>query len=275
MVTPAPRQAAPRRYEPAPRNTFVEFVAGEIEPTLTAPQTTWERPPAVLAGDANAVHLWRVSFTPSPVVGRDDANVLDHAERRAAARFRFDEDRQRYTASHVALRRILARYLGAAASAVAFAKDPNGKPCLADDRAEPDVRFNLSHCRSLALIAVAWRREVGVDVEAITPDAADLRLAARRFAPGRSRCCGTAGRRAARGVLPHLDAQGGVPRAGGQGLSILLDSVDTTSDIEPSDSETAHKSSRWSLHSFEVGHDCAAAVSIQGAAAHIRGFDWR
>ena len=242
-----------------------------------ASQIAWQHPPAALAGDAHEVHLWRVSFAPSCVVDRDAERVLDSDERRAASRFRFDEDRRRYTASHVALRRILARYLGAAASGVAFAKDPNGKPCLAADRAEPDIRFNLSHCRSLALIAVAWRREVGVDVEAITPDVADLRLAARRFAPREI---------AALQALPDAERQAAFFRiwtrkeaylkAVGQGLSIPLDSVDTTSDIiEPADSETAQRSSRWSLHSFEAGHDCAAAVSVQGAAAHIRGFDWR
>jgi hypothetical protein len=95
------------------------------------------------------------------------------------------------------------------------------------------------------------------------------------FRAGRDRgAAGTAGRRAAAAFF-HRTRKAYL-KAVGQGLSIPLDSVDTTSDIiAPSDSETAHKSSRWSLHSFEVGHDCAAAVSIQGAAAHIRGFDWR
>ena len=34
MVTPAPRPAASRQYQPVPRNPFVEFAAGEIEQTL-------------------------------------------------------------------------------------------------------------------------------------------------------------------------------------------------------------------------------------------------
>lgn len=65
-------------------------------------------------------------------------------------------------ASRWALREILGRYLGLRADELRFETGRHGKPRLANPDAE--LAFNLSHSRSLALVAVA-RREVGVDVE--------------------------------------------------------------------------------------------------------------
>ena len=245
-------------------------------PTV-ATDTVWSSPPPTLSADGDEVHVWRVALAPPFALDCGAERNLDGEERRVASRFRYDDDRRRYTISHVALRDVLARYLGVSANRIEFGKDGHGKPRLAAEFAARDLRFNLSHCRRLALVAVAWHREVGVDVEAIAADADDVQLAARRFAPREI---------AALRALPPAERQAAFFRiwtrkeaylkAVGQGVSIPLDSVDTTPDIiEPSDSATPQRPPRWSLHSFEVGHDCAAAVSIQGVAAHIRRFDWR
>lgn len=63
-----------------------------------------------------------------------------------------------------ALREILSRYLGLPADQLRFEANRHGKPRLASPGGE--LAFNLSHSKSLALVAVA-RREVGVDVERI------------------------------------------------------------------------------------------------------------
>lgn len=65
-------------------------------------------------------------------------------------------------ASQRALREILGRYLGLPANELRFEANRHGKPRLAAPQGE--LAFNLSHSRSLALVAVAGR-EVGVDVE--------------------------------------------------------------------------------------------------------------
>lgn len=65
-------------------------------------------------------------------------------------------------AAQKALREILGRYLGMPADELRFEAGQYGKPRLAAPAG--NVEFNLSHSRSLALVAVA-RHEVGVDVE--------------------------------------------------------------------------------------------------------------
>lgn len=65
-------------------------------------------------------------------------------------------------ASRWALREILGRYLDLPADELRFEANRHGKPRLATP--EGEIAFNLSHSKTLALVAVA-RREVGVDVE--------------------------------------------------------------------------------------------------------------
>jgi 4'-phosphopantetheinyl transferase len=82
-----------------------------------------------------------------------------------AKRFRFAPDRRRYTRAHAALRSILGRALGETPAAVAVRPDRFGKPRIPG----AELRFNLSRSGEVALIAVGWQHDVGVDVERIRP----------------------------------------------------------------------------------------------------------
>ena len=86
---------------------------------------------------------------------------LDDEEHARAQRFASDALRDRFTASHCALRRVLGNATGVAPHAVMLSRDTFGKPHLAG---QPDVHFNLSHSDMHALIAVA-ARPVGIDLE--------------------------------------------------------------------------------------------------------------
>lgn len=126
------------------------------------------------------IHLW--AFTLG-APAHSDAAVLDDAERARAARFRRPADRDRFVASHAALRRALGAYLDVPPREVAFAAGPQGKPALRRPPNALDLRFNLSHSGHEARVAVAVGREVGVDVEAWRPLPDLLRLAERVAAP--------------------------------------------------------------------------------------------
>jgi 4'-phosphopantetheinyl transferase len=65
------------------------------------------------------------------------------------------------------LRALLARYVDRDPRALDFVLGPHGKPALLAEEGDPaiDLRFNLSHSGSLALVAVSSEREVGVDIE--------------------------------------------------------------------------------------------------------------
>jgi 4'-phosphopantetheinyl transferase len=118
------------------------------------------------------IHVWRVNLdkikTPTPTAG----------EAARAARFATSTLRRRYLSAHGALRDILARFTDARLD---FALQEKGKPYLPH---VPDLQFNLSHSHQIALVAVAYRVPVGVDVERLRPLAEHAAIADRFFPPG-------------------------------------------------------------------------------------------
>ena len=85
---------------------------------------------------------------------------LSPAERARAGRYRFPGDARQFSAARGWLRHVLGAELGVDPAAVPLSEGP-GKPRLSGGEG---LRFNVSHARDLALIAVA-ACEVGVDVE--------------------------------------------------------------------------------------------------------------
>lgn len=93
--------------------------------------------------------------------------TLSAEERERADKFRFEKHRRRYVAGRGELRRILGRYLGLSAEAIALRYGEQGKPfCTAQPR-EWSICFNLSHSEHAAALAVSNGFEVGIDVELI------------------------------------------------------------------------------------------------------------
>nr|WP_259370591.1 4-phosphopantetheinyl transferase [Streptomyces sp. SCUT-3] len=120
---------------------------------------------------AGAVDTWLLRITPTAALRAD---LLDDGERERAARFRREEDRTRYVASHIGLRRLLGAYLGAAPAAVAFVREPcplcaapHGRPAVAGQAEEAGgLHFSLSHSGGFALVALA-AAPVGADLEEV------------------------------------------------------------------------------------------------------------
>ncbi len=100
--------------------------------------------------------------------------LLSWEERERAARFRFNRDRNRFTACRGTLRELLG-----ASAAVRFVYGAFGKPRLEDS----EIRFNVSHSRGMAMIAIARGREVGCDIEWIDSSFADETIPEHFFSP--------------------------------------------------------------------------------------------
>lgn len=115
--------------------------------------------------------LWRVDLdaTPPP----EAVACLSEEEWERARRFVFARDRSRYVAAHAALRGVLSSQTGIPGAFLDFSIGAFGKPALVDP---VDVRFNLSHSQSVALIAIGDDTDIGVDLEVLRsmPDAQSL-----------------------------------------------------------------------------------------------------
>jgi 4'-phosphopantetheinyl transferase len=109
------------------------------------------------------VHVWWIDLESIP---EDARRVLALDERARAARFRDPRDASRWTAARSALRQVLAAYSGTAPETLQLRCGSRGKPDLADPS---PLRFSLAHAGGRAALAVAWEREVGVDLEPLAP----------------------------------------------------------------------------------------------------------
>jgi phosphopantetheinyl transferase len=102
------------------------------------------------------VDVWAVSLAqPAPA-------HLSEDELARAKRFKFEEDRIRWTRARSSLRLILSRYVGEDPARISFTHGEHGKPSLLPFS---EVEFNLSHSGEWAMIAVTHGVPVGIDIE--------------------------------------------------------------------------------------------------------------
>ena len=112
------------------------------------------------------IHVWYL-----PTCASDSSQMaqwlrlLDEDERRRRALFLNEKAKFEYLLAHAFVRTTLARYLDASPKSLRFQKNRYGRPELVAANHQPSLRFNLSHCDGLTACALAWRREIGIDVE--------------------------------------------------------------------------------------------------------------
>jgi len=225
---------------------------------------------------AEEVHVWAWSFAGASEVAPADLDILDDRERRRTARFHFARDQARYSVCHAKMRRILGSYLGKAPEALVFREAAGGKPELILADSEVQLCFNLSHSKTVALLAVALGAEVGVDVEDIRP--IERAVAERFFSTAEI------------AAMADLDGEAwldafyrcwtrkeAILKVEGQGLRIPLDSFDVSVRGEapaallaarPEAKLTAH----WHLHHLAAAEGTMGALAFQSASARIETF---
>ncbi len=205
------------------------------------------------------------------------SGVLDPVEQARATRFHFEHDRRHYLASRGLLRGLLAAALDKPASTLLFEYGAHGKPALtalcSGDRI---LHFNLSHSAGWAMFALAWDRELGVDLESAS------RL--QREAAGLS---GLAGRILSRGELSVWQALPDAAReaaflrawtrkeayvkATGKGFFDEVNRIEVALDAAaPKSSLTLRSSPRpdeimrhWVLHDLSDPAGFAAALAVE------------
>jgi len=101
------------------------------------------------------------------------ARSLSAEEHMRAESFHFQEQRSRFIVARGFLRSILAGYLNTSSDQVEFSYGKYGKPVLDSGVFRSNLRFNLTHSVALAVCAVIYDQDIGVDAEQVRtlPDA--------------------------------------------------------------------------------------------------------
>ncbi|HEX7010275.1 MAG TPA: 4'-phosphopantetheinyl transferase superfamily protein [Phycisphaeraceae bacterium] len=240
----------------------------------------WLDPPPQLAMQRDEVHLWRI------VLDQDDATrdglcrLLSVNEMVRMQRYRLQRHRERFAVKRGVLRTILGAYLGRPPQSVRFDYGPQGKPRLAGQQGGDDLRFNLSDSQGLAVVAVAWGREVGVDIEAIDPHRPTQRLAERFFTPREvAHLAALPLRERPQAFFRVWTQKEACIKARGGGLSIPLSSfeVPLTPTTEPALVQSGQEGElrRWTLRLFEPAPAFAGALAVESAGWKVRCWSWR
>jgi 4'-phosphopantetheinyl transferase len=202
------------------------------------------------------VHLWRTRLDLPPPEVAELWVSLDDDERRRAERFHKAVDRDRFTVGRAQLRALLAQYIDVRPENIALVAGEHGKPRLRS----PDfswLRFNRSHSADVAVYAVAYGCDVGVDVEQIREDFAGDDVARRLFsASERASLAELQGRERTRAFFATWTLKEAYLKAVGTGLG-----------GGGNDPEGARE--QWSLAGFDAGPGYAAAVAVEGRGARI------
>jgi 4'-phosphopantetheinyl transferase len=108
--------------------------------------------------------------------------LLSPDEKARRERFLQAKDRHQHLIARALVRCTLSQYADVPPEAWTFAANRYGRPEISGP-IKTGLEFNLSHTRGLVVIAVAWDREIGVDVENVEREGDYVHLAQRFFAP--------------------------------------------------------------------------------------------
>lgn len=170
------------------------------------------------------------------------AGLLDDTERERLARYRGEDDRQRFLTGCVLAKTVLARYTGRPVAGIRFDRTcgqcgrPHGKPVLAGG----GPAHSVSHSGDLVAVAVA-RDPVGVDVEQLDSrrraagTVSDPDALARMVLSGPEQAALAAIRPSsrARQFLVAWTRKEAVTKATGDGLSVAFSDVVVAADHGP------------------------------------------
>lgn len=127
--------------------------------------------------------LWWAPLDVSATAVQGLEACLSPEERQRAERFGRLRDRGRFLAARGWLRHLLAGELSCAPRDVPIVTDDRGRPTVADS----DLSFSASCTADVALYAVSWSMEVGVDIEAVRATAEIDGMVARFMSPAERR----------------------------------------------------------------------------------------
>jgi len=141
----------------------------------------WRGRPKTVALHRDEVHVWQASLDQSESQIANYHRTLAADERARAERFHFSADRRRFVVARGALRAILGLYLNRAPECLSFRYSSYGKPELASEKGADQIYFNLSHSNGMALYAVSYGCQVGVDLECLRSNLEVEQIAERFF----------------------------------------------------------------------------------------------
>lgn len=230
--------------------------------------------------DAAAIDVIRIPLPADVTIVPSEFPELTPDEVRRAERYLVEPPRRQFVMTRVALRRVCGELLSLPPRDVTFEFAQFGKPLVAVVQNPNGLAFNVTHSGPSAVIAIGWRRRIGVDIEVANPRLNWRGLAKRFF---------SAGEQEQLAALPEPQQQTGFYRvwtgkeaflkATGLGMSFPLDQFTMTADpaITPAVLHLAgddNAPSQWTGAAFTPGEDTIGTLLWDHGPATVRQWTW-
>jgi 4'-phosphopantetheinyl transferase len=234
---------------------------GEVQPDSSM---QWER-------IEDEIHVWHAALDRDEKMIRQLESALSLSEKARAARFHFANDRNRFIAARGLLRELLGKYLHQPPASLEFSYGKHGKPFLSGENLSSELSFNLSHSAGLAVYAIAKKRNLGIDVEHVRPEAAGEDIAGRYFSAREVSDL--------RSLPPDARVQGffhcwtrkeAFLKATGMGLQIALDSFAVSLLPESPAEFLSGVEPQWQLAAYHPVEGYVAALVYDGAPCSLK-----
>lgn len=234
----------------------------------------WASPPDNLSLAPNETQVWRVRLDVGADALLQAAKGLSPDENARANRFRFVRDREHFIVAHATLRNLLGIFLAYPPAKICFSQGPRGKPSLSGDLSGNPLRFNISHSHGWALLAFAYGRELGVDIEKIEPEVVMEDIVERYFSiTERNELRSLPAEIRAEAFFLWWTRKEAYMKARGNGLQFPLDSFDVSLDPRETATLRSEDSERWDLCSFRPTHEHAGALISEKSIGELRLWD--
>ena len=225
--------------------------------------------------EVKEVHLWRLNLQARARGVEKWQSILSIDEKSRAARYHREIDRQYFIAARATLRQILGSYLKADPATLTFAYSEKEKPSLGGAEAARGIEFNISHSGSIALLAFARQREIGVDVEQIRRDFDMARIAERFFsAAEQKQLAALPEQQRSEAFFFCWTRKEAYIKATGKGLSLPLHQFDVSLAPKEQNALLAcrpdpHERSKWVMRDISVPEGYAAAICVSGSGWNL------
>lgn len=225
--------------------------------------------------EANEVHLWRLNLQARACGVEKWKSILSADEKSRAARYHREIDRQYFIAGRATLRQILGCYLKTDPAALTFAYSEKEKPSVGGAQAAAGIEFNISHSGSIALLAFARQREIGVDVEQIRHDFDTAKIAARFFSAAEQKeLAALPEEQRSEAFFLCWTRKEAYIKATGKGLSLPLHQFDVSLAPKEQNALLAcrpdpHEREKWVMRDISVPEGYAAAICVSGSGWNL------
>ncbi|RYX85071.1 4'-phosphopantetheinyl transferase superfamily protein [bacterium] len=210
------------------------------------------------------IHLWKAdldTLSPSRLYPH-----LDNLEQQRAQHYQLPLARSRFIASRGQLREILSLCTGLPPAQLLIAYTPHGKPFLP---ALPDWHFSVSHSCNLAVWAISYGREVGIDIELIRPELPLKTLIPRTLSPREQEALAQHEGDPTSLFLHFWTRKEAFLKATGEPNFAHLPQIDASNpngqlSLYSPQSNAWNPADNWQSHSFDSFPNCVTSIATQG-----------